>query len=119
MAIVAGHIDAAEAELAEAATYTVSGHNSLAGSFRGRRAIAQHLEEFQASLSSAIDPIKWVDWLVGVDHTGVLVQWHLQRERRLFEGTVLFLAAFEPGGEIASIDVFFRDSPRFDDFLPS
>jgi hypothetical protein len=75
------------------ATYRVLGHHSLSGSFSGRDAIAKHLAAIVTQTDGRFDPVKFVDWMIGLRHVSVLVDVHVQvgRAAQLLRHLILIL----------------------------
>jgi len=109
--------ESAIAMLSPDATYTVPGHNALAGTFSGRAEVVSHLGRVFTSTGGTLDTIQWEDWMGGVNYVSALRRLHVQIEHRLFKGRQIFLLAFNPDDAITSIRVYFDDQDLVDDVI--
>jgi hypothetical protein len=95
--------------LAPDATYRVLGHHALAGAFSGRDAIAGHLAALITQTDGRFDPVKYVDWMLGLRHVSMLVDVHVEVGRAGLLLRHLILMAFNADDLIEEVTVFSSD----------
>jgi hypothetical protein len=116
LSLANGDVDTASGDLAETAVFHVPGTSALAGSFVGRGEIVRHfLQVFE--LTSGVEALQWVDWMVGVNWVSVLVKTHMAAGLSNFEGQNLFLIRSDRSQLISEIRLFVEDQARFDRFV--
>lgn len=95
--------------LAPDANYRVLGHHALSGSFSGREAIATHLAALVTQTDGRFDPVKYVDWMLGLRHVAILVDVHVEvgRAEQLLHH--LILMGFNSDNLIREVTVFSSD----------
>jgi hypothetical protein len=95
--------------LAPDVVYRVIGHHSLSGSFSGRDAAAEHLKALITQTDGRFDPVKFVDWMLGLRHVAVLVDIHVEvgRAGRLLRH--LLLMGFGADDLVTELTVFSSD----------
>jgi len=91
-------------------TYSVVGHNPLAGQFAGPEEVAGHLTDLFVTTLGTFDTIKWEDWLEGDFFTAVVADVHLQVARGKLASRELFLLEFDSSNLIKHIAIH-TDSP--------
>jgi hypothetical protein len=101
--------DDALQSVAPNATYRVLGHHSLSGEFSGRDAIAKHLVAIVTQTDGRFDPVKFVDWMIGLRHVSVLVDVHVQVGHAAQLLRHLILMAFNAEDLIEEVIVFTSD----------
>lgn len=101
-----------------AVTYHLVGSSRLAGDFQGPQAVAQHVEEFLRLTNRTVDLLKWEDWLVRVDHVGLVMQLRYQRRGMVETQRFIWLVSPTDQNKIRRIDVFFSDGDSFERFFP-
>jgi ketosteroid isomerase-like protein len=109
LALAAGDVDAAGSELAEDVEYRVPGRSQLSGTYQGRPAVLARFRALFERTAGDVDAIKWVDWMVGVDHVAVLLRVMMEVDLHRQVGDRLFVVDFDPQGAIRSIDMYLHD----------
>lgn len=101
--------DDALALLAPDATYRVLGRHALSGTFVGRDAIGEHLAALITQTDGRFDPVKFVDWMLGLRHVSLLVDVHVEVGRAEQLLRHLILMAFNIDDQIEEVTVFSSD----------
>lgn len=96
-------------ELSPDVTCRVLGSNAFSGTYTGREAVAAHLDRIVRFTRGTLDPVKWLDWLVGVDHVAALVEVHAQGQGARFHGRHLLLVRFDQLDRVDEVTVFFEN----------
>src|SRR5580658_9156313 len=91
------------------ATYRVLGHHSLSGAFVGRDAIARHLTAIVTQTDGRFDPVKFVDWMLGMRHVSLIVDVHVEVGRASQLLRHLILMGFNADDLIQEVVVFSSD----------
>lgn len=117
LSILRGDVEAGLGELAPDAEYHVPGRHRLSGTFRGRSEIGEHLHRLFELTAGDVDPVKWVDWMVGVDHVSVLVRTVMEAGHHRATGEHLFVVSFDPDGLIRRVRLFSEDPSDLDELF--
>lgn len=103
------HSDEALDLLAPNVTYRVLGHHSLSGEFTGRDAVATHLAAIVTQTAGRFDPVKFIDWMLGLSHVSVLLDVHAEVGGAAELLRLLIAMAFDGDDRIQELTVFFSD----------
>lgn len=95
--------------LSENVRYHVLGNHALAGTFEGPQAVVAHLLDIANLTSGRFDVIKVQDMMLGVQHVAVLMDVHMEAERKSTLGRQLILVRFDNSDLIDSVTVFVDD----------
>ena len=90
-------------------TYRVLGNHALSGAFTGRDEAARHLAALVRQTEGRIDPIKFVDWMLGLSHVSVLVDVEVEVGSAAQQIEHLILMRFNAADLIDEVIVFFAD----------
>jgi hypothetical protein len=101
--------DAALQWLAPDAVYRVLGKHALSGEFAGHDAISKHLAALIMQTDGRFDPVKFVDWMLGLRHVAVLVDVHVEVGRAAELLHHLLLIGFNSDDLIQEVTVFSSD----------
>ncbi len=114
LTVLGGDVDGALGELTDDCEYVVPGHSVLSGRYRGRAEVGSRLHRLFELTAGDVDPVKWEDWMVGVDHVSVLVRLNLASGHQRRQTEELFVVAFAPDGRIRSLRMFTGDESAYE-----
>jgi len=77
--------------LSPTVVYAVPGEGPLSGVFRGRAEVSEHIGELFRITSGTFEVLKWVDWLVGLNHVAALQYAQAQGHGAIFRGHVVYV----------------------------
>jgi hypothetical protein len=103
-----GHSDGGEAVvlMSPKVTYSVLGHNPLAGQFSGSKEVTRHLADLYKRTMGTYDTIKWQGWLEGDLFTAVVADVHIQVDGARLACRQFFLIEFDNSDLITAISVY-------------
>jgi ketosteroid isomerase-like protein len=116
MGITANKSDDVLSLLAPDVVYTVSGHSPLAGVFHGPAEVHEHIDKL-FRVTSGLEILKWVDWLVGLTHVAAMQLAQAQGGGVVYRNHHLFLVETNQHDLLTDIRVLFEDQDGADEFF--
>jgi len=105
--------------LSPTVVYAVPGKSPLSGEFRGPAEVGEHIGELFRLTSGTFEVLKWVDWLVGLNHVAALQFAQAQGSGAVFRTHVVYVVETDPQDLISSIRVFFENQSAAESFFRS
>jgi ketosteroid isomerase-like protein len=103
--------------LAPDVVYTVPGNSSMSGVFRGPAQVHEHIDQLFRATTGTFEILKWVDWLLGLNHVAALQFAQAQGKGAVFRGHVVYVVETDRHDLLSNIRVFFEDQADADAFL--
>lgn len=103
--------------LAPDVVYSVPGHSPLAGVFHGPVEVDQHIGRLIRATSGTLETLKWIDWLVGLNHVAALQFVQAQARGVIYRNHHLYLIETGEDDLLANIRVHFEDQAQADTFF--
>lgn len=97
--------------------YTVPGHGSLAGVFRGPVEVSEHIGKLFRLTSGTFEILKWVDWLVGLTHVAALQFAQAQGGGVIYRNHHIFVIETDQNDLLTNIRIYFEDQDEGDTFF--
>ncbi len=97
--------------------YTVPGQGPMAGVFRGRDEVYEHIVELFSATAGTLQTLKWVDWLVGLSHVAALQFAQAQAGGVIYRNHHMFVVETGRNDLLSNIRVFFEDQTQADTFF--
>jgi hypothetical protein len=105
--------------LSPAVVYTVPGEGPMSGVFRGPAEVHKHIGELFRITSGSFETLKWVDWLVGLNHVAALQLAQAQGSGAIFRGHVVYVVETDQHDLLSSIRLFFENQVAAETFFGS
>jgi ketosteroid isomerase-like protein len=116
MGIMANKSDEVLDLLGPDVVYTVPGHSPLAGVFHGPAEVHEHIDKL-FRVTSGLEILKWVDWLVGLTHVAAMQLAQAQGGGVVYRNHHLFVVETDQHDLLTDIRVLFEDQDGADDFF--
>jgi len=103
--------------LSPTVVYSVPGDGPLSGDFRGPAEVSEHIARLFRITSGTFEVLKWVDWLVGMNHVAALQFVQAQGSGAIFRGHVVYVVETDQHELLSSIRIFFENQIAADAFF--
>jgi len=103
--------------LSPTVVYAVPGEGPLSGVFRGRAEVSEHIGELFRITSGTFEVLKWVDWLVGLNHVAALQYAQAQGHGAIFRGHVVYVVETDQHDLLSSIRIYFENQIAAETFF--
>ena len=103
--------------LSPTVVYTVPGEGPMSGVFRGPAEVHEHIAELFRITSGTFEVLKWVDWLVGLNHIAALQTAQAQGSGAIFRGNVVYVVETDQHDLLSSIRLFFENQVAAEAFF--
>ena len=103
--------------LSPTVVYTVPGEGRMSGVFRGPAEVHEHIGELFRITSGTFEVLKWVDWLVGLNHVAALQFAQAQGSGAIFRGHVVYVVETDQNDLLNSIQLFFENQVAAETFF--
>ncbi len=103
--------------LAPTVVYTVPGEGPMSGVFRGPAEVHEHIGKLFSITSGTFEVLKWVDWLVGLNHVAALQFAQAQGSGAIFRGHVIYVVETDQHDLLSSIRLFFENQGAAEAFF--
>jgi ketosteroid isomerase-like protein len=117
MGIMGNNADDVLGLLAPDVAYTVPGHSPLAGVYHGPAEVHEHIDKLFRVTSGRVEVLKWVDWLVGLNHVAAMQLAQAQGSGVIYRNHHLFVMETDRHDLLTDIRVLFDDQDGADEFF--
>ncbi|HXW34351.1 MAG TPA: nuclear transport factor 2 family protein [Acidimicrobiales bacterium] len=113
-----GDVSGAAELLDENVTYHVPGSHQISGLFQGVQAVKDHLEKVIELSEHTVRVVRWVDWMVGVNHLSAIAEVHVQRRGAMHTFKLVYLLEMTPQNKLRRIEVLADDPAAVERTFP-